>query len=72
MQCMPFNPSTPIMYYNKTAFAEAGLDPENPPRTFDEIAALKDKLTVVENGRTTRYTMGLTSTAGSSRAFWRV
>lgn len=59
MQCMPFNPSTPIMYYNKTAFAEAGLDPENPPRTFDEIAALKDKLTVVENGRTTRYTMGL-------------
>lgn len=59
MQCMPFNPSTPIMYYNKTAFAEAGLDPEKPPRTFDEIAALKDQLTVVENGKTVRYPMGL-------------
>ena len=24
---MPFNSSTPILYYNKTAFAQAGLDP---------------------------------------------
>lgn len=34
---MPFNSSTPLIYYNKTFFEEAGLDPENPPRTFEDI-----------------------------------
>jgi sn-glycerol 3-phosphate transport system substrate-binding protein len=34
---MPFNSSTPVMYYNKDAFEAAGLDPENPPATFEEI-----------------------------------
>lgn len=34
---MPFNSSTPVMYYNKDAFREAGLDPEQPPQTFEEI-----------------------------------
>src|SRR5690606_13121956 len=28
---MPFNSSSPIMYYNKDAFRAAGLDPEKPP-----------------------------------------
>ncbi|AND85992.1 extracellular solute-binding protein [Clostridium tyrobutyricum] len=28
---MPFNSSTPILYYNKDAFKAAGLDPDNPP-----------------------------------------
>jgi raffinose/stachyose/melibiose transport system substrate-binding protein len=34
------------MFYNKALFAEAGLDPENPPATWDEflaaVQALKD------------------------------
>ena len=34
---MPFNSSTPLIYYNKTFFAKAGLDPENPPKTYEEI-----------------------------------
>lgn len=34
---MPFNSSTPMLYYNKDMFAAAGLDPENPPRTFEEV-----------------------------------
>jgi len=34
---MPFNSSTPILYYNKTIFEKAGLNPQNPPTTFDEI-----------------------------------
>lgn len=34
---MPFNSSTPLVYYNKTLFEKAGLDPENPPRTFSDI-----------------------------------
>jgi sn-glycerol 3-phosphate transport system substrate-binding protein len=35
---MPFNSSTPVLYYNKDAFKAAGLDPEDPPRTWDEVA----------------------------------
>ena len=34
---MPFNSSTPILYYNKTIFEKAGLDPQTPPTTFEEI-----------------------------------
>ena len=34
---MPFNSSTPILYYNKTAFEKAGLNPQVPPKTFEEI-----------------------------------
>jgi len=34
---LPFNVSNPILYYNKIAFEEAGLDPEDPPTTFDEV-----------------------------------
>ena len=42
---MPFNTSNPMLYYNKTAFTAAGLDPNKPPRTFDEIAQFAAKLT---------------------------
>ncbi len=34
---MPFNVSNPILYYNKVAFEKAGLDPETPPTTLDEL-----------------------------------
>lgn len=34
---MPFNSSTPVMYYNKDAFEAAGLDPETPPATFEGV-----------------------------------
>jgi sn-glycerol 3-phosphate transport system substrate-binding protein len=34
---MPFNSSTPVLYYNKDAFKKAGLDPEKPPRTWAEL-----------------------------------
>ncbi len=42
---MPFNSSTPMLYYNKKMFKEAGLDPEKPPRTFDEVTEYATKLT---------------------------
>jgi sn-glycerol 3-phosphate transport system substrate-binding protein len=44
LQSMPFNSSTPILYYNKTAFKAAGLDPEKAPKTFAEIAEYSKKL----------------------------
>lgn len=34
---MPFNSSTAILYYNKSIFQKAGLDPNKAPTTFDEI-----------------------------------
>ncbi len=41
---MPFNSSTPVLYYNKDAFRKAGLDPSQPPKTWDEVAADAAKL----------------------------
>lgn len=40
---MPFNSSTPILYYNKDMFAAAGL--ESAPASFEEIAQVADSLT---------------------------
>ncbi|QSG11907.1 Methyl-accepting chemotaxis protein [Halapricum desulfuricans] len=34
---LPFNSSTPVLCYNRTAFERAGLDPERPPETFDAV-----------------------------------
>ena len=42
---IPFQRSTIVMYYNKDMFREAGLDPENPPATWDELIAAGKKLT---------------------------
>jgi sn-glycerol 3-phosphate transport system substrate-binding protein len=40
------NVSTPVLYYNKAHWVKAGLDPNDPPQTLDEIytqaKALKD------------------------------
>lgn len=35
---VPWNASNPILYYNRDMFVAAGLDPDNPPATFDEIS----------------------------------
>ena len=40
----PFNSSTPVLYYNKDAFKKAGLDPEQPPKTWQDLAAYTAKL----------------------------
>lgn len=34
---LPFNLSTPILFYNKSAFRKAKLDPERPPATWYEM-----------------------------------
>ena len=45
---LPFNSSTPFLFYNKDAFEEAGLDPNKPPKTFKEVEEYGKKL--VESG----------------------
>lgn len=37
---IPWYVSTRVLMYNKALFREAGLDPEKPPRTWDEVASL--------------------------------
>lgn len=41
---IPWNSSNPILYYNKDIFRKAGLDPENPPKTFNEVAQACQKI----------------------------
>ncbi|MFY9513320.1 MAG: sn-glycerol-3-phosphate ABC transporter substrate-binding protein UgpB [Rubrivivax sp.] len=44
MMSLPFNSSTTVFHYNKDAFKAAGLDPENPPKTWPEVALAAAKL----------------------------
>ncbi|NGX58932.1 MAG: sn-glycerol-3-phosphate-binding periplasmic protein UgpB [Chlamydiae bacterium] len=37
MMSLPWNASTGILFYNKNAFREAGLNPEQPPKTWEEL-----------------------------------
>ena len=51
---MPFNSSTAVMWYNKDAFAAAGLDPEKAPATWPGVIAaaraIKAKIGTPEMG----------------------
>ncbi|HHT80363.1 MAG TPA: ABC transporter substrate-binding protein [Spirochaetales bacterium] len=44
---MPFNCSNPIMFYNKDLFRAAGLDPNKPPTTWDELYEYSKKISAL-------------------------
>ena len=44
MLSYPFNSSTTVFYINKDAFKAAGLDPNNPPKTWPEVTLAAAKL----------------------------
>ena len=44
MLSFPFNSSTPILYWNKTLFKQAGLDPDKGPKTWKDIEEMGTKL----------------------------
>jgi ABC-type glycerol-3-phosphate transport system substrate-binding protein len=46
---IPFQRSTPVLYWNKEAFAEAGLDPEKGPANWAEMVEMGKKLTVKDD-----------------------
>ncbi len=57
LRAMPFNLSGLVLYYDKEAFKAAGLDPEKPPATLEELRADSEKLltrdgsgTITKNG----------------------
>lgn len=64
---IPWQRSTIVLYYNKDAFEAAGLDPEQPPKTWDELKEDAKKLTITENGQTTQYGIQIPS---DGYAYW--
>jgi sn-glycerol 3-phosphate transport system substrate-binding protein len=52
---VPFHNSTPLLYYNVDHFKEAGLDPDSPPQTWDELIAAAKKLARRDGDRVTRW-----------------
>lgn len=54
LKVMPFNVSSILLYINIDAFKEAGLDPENPPKTIDELAKAAEKLKKLDGDRIVR------------------
>ena len=46
--CMPWGTDTHILLYNKDMFEEAGLDPEKPPETLEQLVEFADQLTKVD------------------------
>jgi multiple sugar transport system substrate-binding protein len=43
---IPFETDVRVLWYDQTQWTDAGLDPANPPKTWDDIAAAADKLDV--------------------------
>jgi sn-glycerol 3-phosphate transport system substrate-binding protein len=53
---IPFQRSTIVLYWNKEAFKEAGLDPNKPPTTWAELKDMATKLTKKDaSGKVTQY-----------------
>jgi sn-glycerol 3-phosphate transport system substrate-binding protein len=65
---VPFQRSTIVMYHNKDAFKEAGLDPNKPPTTWQEMAEMAQKLTKKDaSGNVARWGVHIPSTG---YAYW--
>jgi sn-glycerol 3-phosphate transport system substrate-binding protein len=65
---IPFQRSTIVMYWNKDAFKEAGLDPEKAPANWNEMQQMAAKLVKKDaSGNVTRWGVMVPSTG---YAYW--
>src|SRR4051812_3062638 len=65
---IPFQRSTIVLYWNKEAFKEAGLDPEKAPATWKEMEQMAQKLTKRDaSGNVQRWGVEVPSTG---YAYW--
>lgn len=65
---IPFQRSTIVLYWNKDAFKEAGLDPNKPPATWSEMTQMAQKLVKKDaSGNVTRWGVEVPSTG---YAYW--
>ena len=44
IQALPLAQALPVLFYNRDAFLRAGLDPDNPPKTWWEVQTAAGKL----------------------------
>jgi multiple sugar transport system substrate-binding protein len=59
------------LFYNKKAFKDAGLDPNNPPKTIDELVAAAEK-TTKRDGSGNIISAGMTlDMGGQDHQWWR-
>lgn len=64
LYAMPFNLAGPILYYDRKAFEGAGLDPDQPPSTLEEVREYSELLTQRDDGgNVTRAGIGLVVSA---------
>ncbi|HMN62346.1 MAG TPA: extracellular solute-binding protein, partial [Anaerolinea sp.] len=49
MWCLPWGTDVYALFWNKDLFEAAGLDPNTPPKTMEELATFAEKLTKVDD-----------------------
>jgi ABC-type sugar transport system permease subunit/ABC-type glycerol-3-phosphate transport system substrate-binding protein len=54
------------LFYNRTLFREAGLDPDKPPQTWDELKEFSDKLTAINKADNSFKRIGFIPNYGNS------
>ncbi len=67
---VPFQNSTPVLYYNVDAFREVGLDPDKPPVTWAEWVDAAKRLTKRDGNQVTRW--GLMMNEVEDNLMWLV
>ena len=64
---MPFNVSNPVLYYNRNMFEAAGLDPDRPPQSLEELRQYSQQL--VDSGAAA-YGLAVESGSGSGGGWY--
>ncbi|WHP81150.1 ABC transporter substrate-binding protein [Edwardsiella anguillarum] len=59
---IPFQRSTVVLYWNKQAFAQAGLDPERPPQSWRQVESFGRRLTLREGNQVRQWGIEIPST----------
>jgi sn-glycerol 3-phosphate transport system substrate-binding protein len=64
---MPFNVSNPVLYYNRNMFEAAGLNPDRPPQSLEELRQYSQQL--VDSGAAA-YGLAIESGSGSGGGWY--
>lgn len=68
---IPYRSEAHALIYNKAMFREAGLDPERPPQTWDELVEYAKKLTRVRADGRQQYGFGIAGGGEVSNLIYR-
>ncbi|MCZ8513717.1 ABC transporter substrate-binding protein [Paenibacillus filicis] len=68
LMAMPWTPHPNSFFWNKTLFKKAGLDPEQPPKTYAEMLEMAKKITALKTDEQGKpiYGLGLSSSSSSN------